>query len=290
MKLSDEIEWRSVRGKPVAIFDAHHYALLPWARWRRGRSQLRVLTVDYHCDTHQAFLRAAFDQVSGRLDKAARQSMIKAIDPADEASVERAVARLRHDEHIDAAIRGGIVDLVFIIAEQNQRAVKSREDEEYFRKADALEGVEKFLYFKQVPRPQPPMRYDMPEHRMVALDPPRYLREGVLTEPWPDRVLESDHLEDRLRSFDQICTDANVPRLVDAAYVLDLDLDAFNTRKAMDPDDSKTFRTLINGACGITIALEPDCFNSCWTDGPAISVDEALEKILAHIEKALSPT
>jgi len=216
--------------------------------------------------------------------------MIKAIDPADESSVERAVTRLRNDEHIDAAIRAGVIDIAFIIAEQNQRAVKSREDYEYFRKADALEGVEKHLYFKQVSRPQPPMHYDLPEHRMVALDPPRYLRAGELTEPWPDRVLESDHLEDRLRSFDQICIDANVPRLVDAPYVLDLDLDAFNTHKALDPEDSKTFRSLIRGACGITIAREPECFSSCWSDDSAITVDDALERVLAHVEKAQSPT
>lgn len=68
-----------------------------------------VLTFDHHTDTLSAFGRFASEETE-------RLRLVEAFDFTDDASVECAVARLRHDEHIDLALRGGVVSRAVIIA------------------------------------------------------------------------------------------------------------------------------------------------------------------------------
>ena len=113
------------------------------------------------------------------------------------------------------------------------------------------------------------------------------MRDGTLTAPWPDRVLEADYLEDRLRVYDQICADAGVTKLLDGPYILDLDLDVFNNRGFLEPDDPIVFRRLVRGALGISVAREPACCEEFWCDD-AIGAAEAEALLMSLIGAALA--
>ena len=94
----------------IRVVEEHHHALAEWARYRRGCAEApALLTFDHHTDTLPAFGRFTADE-------AERRRLIAAFDYRDDASVEAALARLRHDEHIDLALRGGVVSRAVIIA------------------------------------------------------------------------------------------------------------------------------------------------------------------------------
>jgi hypothetical protein len=81
-----------------------------------------------------------------------------------------------------------------------------------------------------------------------------------------DSVLESSVLDEALIQFNMILDQNNEQRVFDGPYVLDVDLDYFNTYKSVDPEDSKTFQKLIENAGLITIATEPEYVTGCALD------------------------
>ncbi len=88
----------------------HHHALREWARHRRTVDvPPTLLTFDHHTDTLPAFGRAARSEEE-------RREWIAAFDYHSDASVDAALALLRHDEHIDLALRAGVVSRAVIIA------------------------------------------------------------------------------------------------------------------------------------------------------------------------------
>lgn len=94
----------------IRVVAEHHQALAEWARYRRElNSAPALLTFDHHTDTLPAFGRAAADE-------AERRWLVAAFDFRSDASIAEALLRLRHDEHIDLALRGGVVSRSVIIA------------------------------------------------------------------------------------------------------------------------------------------------------------------------------
>lgn len=286
MSLASQIDWLHIAEKPIALFEDHHFALIPWAQWGLGHTQLRLITIDHHCDTHEAFLRRAF--INHEVDRQRQASLCAAIDPAVPSTVEAAVIALRHDEHIDAAIRSGILDAAFVIAPQDQRSIRSLEHTAHAELERQLVPAQLAELWQTNPRPLPPMTYRMPTNRMVAVHPVEFMRAGELVNPWPDLALESEHLGDRLAIFNQILRLEGAPELQHAPYILDIDLDAFNTVQSMSPKDPFLFYELIRGALGITVAIEADCFANEWVDEEFWSAEDARLVILEHIRSALS--
>lgn len=286
MSLASQIHFLTIAGKPVAVFDSHHFALIPWARWGRGSAPVRLITIDHHCDTHEAFLRRTF--INHKVDRQLQASFCAAIDPAVPSTVEAAVAALRHDEHIDAAIRSGILDAAFVIARQDQRSIRSLEHTAHAALEKQMVPVQLAKFWQTNPRPLPPMTYRMPTDRMVAVHPVGFMRAGELVNPWPNLVLESDHLRDRIAIFNQILRDEGAPELQEAPYILDIDLDAFNTARSITPQNPDLFYELIRGAIGITIAVEADCFADAWEEDKVWTADDARLVILEHIQRALT--
>lgn len=262
------IGWHTIAGVSVAVFEDHHHALVPWSRWRTGTGSRapRLITIDHHCDTKEAFGFAAYTPPFGT-NRVDQRGYLAAIDRGDETTIEIAIERLRHDEHIDAAIRSGILDAAFVVAESTYRGLKSLEHEAYDVEHRAIEDpTEAFLYRRWKPVPDPPMTYAMPDHRMVLIDPNYYRRGTTLFHPWPDEVLESEHLEDRLRIFEQMLRDGGEPLLEGTPYILDVDMDVFRTWASLSPRDPSTFHRLVRGAIGVTVALERSCCHSLWID------------------------
>lgn len=94
----------------IRVVEEHHHALAEWAHYRRTRAVApSLLTFDHHTDTLPAFGRFAPDE-------AERTRLVGAFDGSDDGSVELALSRLRHDEHIDLALRGGVVSRAVIVA------------------------------------------------------------------------------------------------------------------------------------------------------------------------------
>lgn len=99
----------SARPAAIVTVDNHHEVLTAWAALRRrtGRSAV-ALTLDHHTDVLPAFGR--------RADAAER---LEAFDFRSPEAVADAVLHLRHDEHIDLALRSSILARSFIICHEN---------------------------------------------------------------------------------------------------------------------------------------------------------------------------
>lgn len=286
MTVASQIQWGTVNGKSIAIFEHHHHALIPWRRWHEGVGRVRLITIDHHCDTQEAFQFSAFD--GRKIDPSKQAALLAAIDPMDEKTIEWSVPNLRHDEHIEAAIRSGILDAAFIVHEQNARSVKSIEETAFWDKVNTLTGIEQIIHIREAPRPELPMTYAMPGHRMVAIDPTYYLRGTELVDPWPQLAIESEHLEDRLATFEQILRSAGEAPLEGNPYILDVDMDAFRTYGSLQPRDATTFHRLIKGAVGITIAREQDCCQMLWQDSLPLDTQKTEQFMQRHILDALA--
>lgn len=81
-----------------------------------------------------------------------------------------------------------------------------------------------------------------------------------------DTTLESSLLDETFLEFNKILKENSEDSLFTSPYILDIDLDYFNTFKSIDPDDAKTFKTLIKNAGLITVATEPEYVEGCALD------------------------
>ena len=145
-----------------------------------------------------------------------------------------------------------------------------------------------------VPKPSRPMTYAPAANRIYALPFDCFV--GCQTRPHNDaclvkqssEIIESSYLDDQLQRGSEISRCIGLSNLEAAPYILDIDLDAFHTRKAIYPDDSTTFHRLIRNALAITIATEAGCVEEEWLDDDdRMNAEELLAELLAHIDKAL---
>ncbi len=103
-----------------------------------------------------------------------------------------------------------------------------------------------------------------------------------------NEVIESKYLEDQLARGAEISRCIGLENIEARPYILDIDLDAFHTRRALSPGDPATFYRLVKNAVAITIATEAECVDDLWLDeNDEMSSDELLAELLAHIDKAL---
>lgn len=127
------VDRRIVKGKSVYIFESHNMALVPWAECRRKTGPApRLFTLDYHTDTHSAFIGEALRQVGAfgpppNEWMPIAQRLVDSVRFDDAESVSKAAHLLRYDEQIDAAIRTGIIDIAFVAAHSDQGHIESNE-------------------------------------------------------------------------------------------------------------------------------------------------------------------
>ena len=103
----------------LTIVESHHHVLRSWASYRNALGFApRLLTLDHHTDTSAPF-RTYFRKngISDSIKISERRSeFIKNIDFANSSTVESAIERLDHDEHIMTAIEANIIHSAFVIA------------------------------------------------------------------------------------------------------------------------------------------------------------------------------
>ena len=215
----------------------HHHEVLPhWAACRRAQPTApRLLTLDHHTDTSRPFrrhlrrqARAQGRRLSDAMERQLSRELVARLDPMDPRTIEAAMETLGNDEHVVAAIGAGIIRSAFVIAHNA---------------ADT--GQDTYL-----------------EHKIICRGVDER-RRGGRAWPNPDNVLETEFLAGRLQDFDAIVKALDEPLLRDAPFILDVDLDYFNTLRSVRPEAAGLIRALAQEAVLVTVATEPEFVAHC---------------------------
>ena len=100
-------------------------------------------------------------------------------------------------------------------------------------------------------------------------------------------VIESIYLDDQLARGAEMSRCVGIDHLESQPYILDIDLDAFHSRQAIDPADRTTIFRLIRNAVAITVATEAECVEDLKFDGETIDAEFLLARLMEHIKAAL---
>lgn len=291
MHLSSLFKHQDIGGKDVYVVDDHHYALAPWALMRRrlGRAP-NLITLDHHTDVHEAFLGHAHLETyeSGGDAWALARDLVKRIDWQNDQSLLWAIERLRHDEHIDAATLSGVLNYAFCIQLSDHGGNPSIEQQEYDADRQA-----RWPQPTKLPPPRRPMTYEDPANHIFVISHDCAI--GCNRMPHNDdcvvehgnMVIESIYLDDQLTRGTEMSRSVGIDHLEAQPYILDIDLDVFHSRQAIEPADRTTFYRLIRNAVAITVATEAECVEELKFDGEAIDADFLLARVVGHIQAAL---
>jgi hypothetical protein len=235
----------------------HHHEVLPhWAAFRRTQhSAPRLLTLDHHTDTSRPFrrylrrrARSQNQRLSDAMEQELSRQLVAQLDHTDPRTIDTAMAKLGNDEHVVAAIGADIIQSAFVIA---HNAADTNQD----------------IYLA---------------HKIICRGVDEYSHAGRIR-PQPNNVLETDFLTKRLQDFDDILRVLDEPLLRDAPFILDIDLDYFNTLRAVRPDTPELIRTLAKEAALLTVATEPTYVAHC-----AVEPDLTWTQLLAELRTLLS--
>jgi hypothetical protein len=293
MPLSQFFTRLAIKGKDVYVVDDHHKALAAWALVRRSMANApNLITIDHHTDIHEAFLGYAWtEHHEGRTEdeEPLRNQLIAQIDWKDDASLQGAIVKLKHDEHINAGTLSGVLDQAYCIQLSDNDGCLSLEQVAFDADRDA-----RWPQPPNLPKPTRPMTYAATAERIYVIPAPCYI--GCATRPHNDdcvtrhalEIVEAQYLEDQLARGSEISRCFGLQNLEAAPYILDIDLDAFHSRKAITPDDASTLYRLIMNAVAITIATEPECVYELWHDeDDRMDTNELLAEFIRHIEAAV---
>jgi len=231
----------------MKVVQSHHQVLSLWAEFRRQREQAPLLfTLDHHTDTSlpfRNFLQKKFPQNRERQDEE-REILLRQISFRDAKSVDDAVTFLSHDEHILTALNCDILSGAFVVA-QNAR---DTDLEVYLR------------------------------HKVCCYSVARTGAQASREEC--DRVLESDFLQTAIEHFNHVRRLNGEDKILSQDFIFDVDLDYFNTLRAVNPQDSQLYRQLSKKAGLFTVAAEPEHVLICAREDGLTS-----DKLLKSLEQ-----
>lgn len=253
--------------KDVAIVQHHHEVLESWCR----ASGQNVIHLDYHTDSHSALLYYSYYEARKRLGAEnhpqASKMQQKIVDEEialyqKTKDIRRVIKLLRNDEHIDFAVRTGIISRSFALA---------KEDGYNFNSNENVFSIE-----RQYPeyRHQKIMEYcptcvpgcqRTPHNDACSID--------VAASSIDDAVLRT-----AISKFIQY-----EPNLLDN-FILDIDCDYFTSAKSLTPSSMSVFQDLIKRSTLVTIALEPDFVRMCRLEHETITSDVICSRILSIIK------
>lgn len=214
----------------IVIVDSHHKVLPAWAEYRSSLSHPpRLITLDHHTDTSPPFRNYARGLPDNPDLELIQRSRLNQMDFSNPRSIYEALGYLNNDEHILTALAVDIIDAAAIIAHRARDT-----DYEIFK-----------------------------AHRILCRT---VCAAATVGREACDQVLESHFLKDKLDGFEADLKEWRQPPLLSKPYILDIDLDYFNTRAAIEPRDATIFRRLVEGAGLITIATEPEYVEHCRLD------------------------
>ena len=194
----------------TVIVDQHHQVLTAWAEYRLTADFApAVLTLDHHTDTLPAFGRAAADEND-------RQKRISSVDFRRPETITAALNDLRHDEHLDLALRCGIISRSVVVAHYDNPGCSN----------------EKI----QVAAPDWPPLTDL-------------LNQQERFRPLASTVLEDEFLAPLLKKANFIPED-------NPGFILDIDLDYILTSEAFSLRNGTVLHRLLQHAGLITLSRE----------------------------------
>ena len=268
--MPDLYELQNIGGKKVFIVESHHHVLLPWRALRNEADVApNLITLDHHTDTHPPFLRHVYWKIQSSGDSLEEQQLLRTnlvleIRWQDESSVQAAIEKLQHDEHIQAATLAGIINYAFVIHLDRCDGTQIPDDNSFM--------------------PPEGRVFVVPHDCFIGCEKRPHDDECALTHA--NQVLESTYLTDQLQRARELATSVGIPDLEESPYILDIDLDFFHTRRALAPSSPETFNNLIRRAMAITIAKEPGCTADLWLDNHPADIQIILDQLLAHIQRA----
>lgn len=219
----------------------HHSVLEYWAYERKKHSRpLRLITLDHHTDTSAPFRQYLKTKPSSE-SLETQETLLQKMNYKEQNTIREAISYLAHDEHIVTALKSNILSTAFVIAHNAQDT-----------------GLQ-----------------TLREHQIVCYSVGR--SQKVSNEEY-DNVLETLFLQKAWDYFNHILKQDNQKPLSDDPYILDIDLDYFNTRKSFQPTDSVFFKQLLKKAALVTIATEPDYIKKCAID-PHLKLESILEEV-----------
>lgn len=293
MDMSSFFIHQSIFGKDVYVVDDHHKALAAWALTRRHLVDApNLISIDHHSDTRPAYHRMAH-RISQRgcvtYDQAIT-ALQGRLDWRSDASVAKAISRLAHDEHIVASTQAGIINCSFSIQFQDFGGTQSIEEVDFWESRRGKMPWEA----QHLTRPIPPLTYAIPVDGVFDISHECFV--GCATSPHDDdchmrhvsEVLESRYLEDQLERARPFAAAIGMASIDERPYILDIDLDVFNTMTALRPEDPSVFYRLIQNAICITVATEGECCEDEWLDETAIDLSENLATLFGHFKSALT--
>ncbi len=249
--------WQQINGRDVFVVNHHHEVLPAWVQaYQTYQRALPLITLDYHTDLRQAFL--SYGSVNGRLGINSEGIFLLAsgrlaqVNIHDAASISEAISDLRYDEHIDFAIRLGMVLHAYIFLSWDSSGM-DHTNATVFRFSPCLPSCTKAMH---------------DEACDVAM---------------ADMVIDDSVLGPRIASVE------NDLNLEATPYILDIDLDVFNTQAAIHPPNANSFHRLIHHANIITVAREKRCVDGfpggcCLEQGLTANYLET--ELLRHIESS----
>ena len=238
--------------KRVYIVMSHHHAIREWFRYRESKPHL--LSFDYHTDFNIAFSGKSGNHSTSRESLRENRDLYlsKHISCND---IGAAIKDLRNDEHIDFALRSGMIEKAFVFSHNGNTFRDVRLVSIPNEKKDFVQA--QIFSYCEVAHPLATPYTDSTEAKIAKINT-------------TDEVLN-----EVIKTFGEYGFNQD-------DYILDFDCDFIRDKGAMAYDHFKVLEILIKGAKAITIAQEPCCVFGC--SGQKLSYDEVEDWLIQLIK------
>jgi hypothetical protein len=253
----DKVTEKVVGGKKIYIVENHHEVIIPWSEYASNNETVPVLlTFDHHIDTRSAFYRHSC-KVAGLEWRPIRDQLIANVDINKSNTIATALERLCNDEHIDFALQTGMISYAVVFSLMSAGICRDYANS-------------KICYIDPCCTSKCNKSSHGDECQLDVYD----------------KVIEGEELLFKLNQINKFIPDFFTSDRINKKFILDIDLDSFHTKKAINPVDMSVFNYLVNNAEIVTIATE-GYYVELEKKDIDINENYLLEKLLVHIENAI---
>ncbi len=251
-----------IQGKPICVVEKHNQVFPFWARLSQESGKpFFLLSFDQHMDCFPPF-NAQYAWFCERTNRWAtpedfteyQAQQLSQFDRNSLKSMQKIAEKLFHTEQITAALKLGFVNDALLLC--------SSEHSCYRDEGVCVAGLECYVNCQKEPHD----------------DDCNIKKKNDVIETVNIEMLLTEAIELTQKDYFHV--------LEEEDYLLDIDLDVFQTKQSLYPRDPRFFNDIIQGAKAISIATEPGYIDII--DGPKIRVMHIHQRILEMIRTALS--